>query len=87
MKYGLSHDLGKAVSYEELKELVSDVKEAFGNLAYLIGKIEMHTFHNGIRFPPSREYHQKQINLILKTKVFPKFKKRNKHYIFSLHKD
>ena len=89
MKYGLSHDKGKNISYTELENLTCEVEKSFEKfwLGYLIGKIEIHPLHNGIRFSPSKEYYQKQINLALKTKIFPDFKKSGKSYIFSLHKD
>lgn len=89
MKYGLSHDRGKNVELLELEKLSKDVRNGFEEfgLGYLIGKIEVHPMENGIRFLPSRSDYQKQINLELKTKIFPHFRKKSKHYIFSLHKN
>lgn len=79
MKYGLSHDRGKYVTYLELEKLSNETKNT---LSHLINNLEIHPLHNGIRFSPSRPDYQKQINLLLKTKVVPR-----KNYNFTIHKD
>ena len=79
MKYGLSHDRGKNVTYLELEKLKNETKKSLG---YLVGKIEIHPLENGIRFSPSRLDYQKKINLLLKTKIVP-----SKNYTLTTHKN